>query len=669
MSFLMIMLVFLVWTVLLPTVCVQAFLSSRSLSRLHIPRNIAYSGDGFLSMSEPSLATENFESEGKEAEEKRLNTLERLSRSFKFYSNAIPLFAQYKMLEFWINYQKDVMGMDLSEVDIDNKYKTLHEYGSTIMRDVITELKGFYVKTGQIISTRVDIFPFEYTSKLAVMQDALDPVPGDEIKKVVRKELLGNAELSELFLDFDDEPLGSASIAQVHRATLLDGRQVAVKVQRPNIEPKLLGDIENLKQFAKLVTKSLPIDYFKIFSELERTLIQELDFFNEAQATVKVATAVAHNPKNVFNKPPVTVPLPISGLVSKRVMVLEYIQGRPLSKIAKEISEAQQLKENSVATSSSSSSSSSDDDDTISADDKKILFGNKLLTSLTDAYSNMIFGSGIIHGDPHPGNIFVLDDKAEICLLDCGQFKQITTGQRIGLAKLIVLVNKWEQQNTKVLDADADQLAYEKVKLKDLTKQLANGVKSFGVIFKESPKSTEAAAAVAILLFGNSDTPLPGGFVQGELDTNSPIAQVQEFPQEFILLGRATVMIKGIAKRLELSWSLSDRWAAVAQQAISATREEAAPIWAVLKPSVLNSKSVAPPDGRIISGKERLRFKDVLNACKDFFRIVKAYFVEKANRWIKKYVPVSLQKRLIGFAAKVTAAGLRKSSNDKGAGI
>ena len=87
-------------------------------------------------------------------------------------------------------------------------------------------------------------------------------------------------------------PLGSASIAQVHKATLLDGRKVAVKVQRPGIDAKLLGDIKNLKTFAKIVQNSLPVDYYKIFTELERTLQYELDFLFEAQATHKVATGM-----------------------------------------------------------------------------------------------------------------------------------------------------------------------------------------------------------------------------------------------------------------------------------------------------------------------------------------------------------------------------------------
>ena len=101
----------------------------------------------------------------------------------------------------------------------------------------------------------------------------------------------------------------------MHKAKLLDGRVVAVKVQRPGVEPKLLGDIENLKNFALLVGDSLPIDYYKIFCELERTLVFELDFLYEAQATAKVAAAVAHSPNNKPRQAPVTVPLPIPGML------------------------------------------------------------------------------------------------------------------------------------------------------------------------------------------------------------------------------------------------------------------------------------------------------------------------------------------------------------------
>jgi aarF domain-containing kinase len=182
-----------------------------------------------------------------------LSVTGRLGRALSFYSAAIPVFAAYRSLDESIKLKRKFDENAISKEDEEAEYVKLHEWGSEIITEKIKELKGFYVKTGQIISTRVDIFPSQYTSKLAIMQDELDPLPGDVVKEIVKRELLNGAELSELFAEFDDKPLGAASIAQVHKAKLLDGRVVAVKVQRPGVEPKLLGDIANLKNFAKVL--------------------------------------------------------------------------------------------------------------------------------------------------------------------------------------------------------------------------------------------------------------------------------------------------------------------------------------------------------------------------------------------------------------------------------
>jgi hypothetical protein len=115
----------------------------------------------------------------------------------------------------------------------------------------------------------------------------------------------------------------------------------------------------------------------------------------------------------------------------------------------------------------------------------------------------------------------------------------MTTAVRIGLAKLILMVNNWEIEYRR--DASSPALA-------SMTQELAEKVKSFGVVLQEGVPD-DCAAAVAILLFGNTGTKLPGGYAGEELNLNSPINKVLEFPQEFVLLGRATVMIKGIANR------------------------------------------------------------------------------------------------------------------------
>lgn len=146
-----------------------------------------------------------------------------------------------------------------------------------------------------------------------------------------------------------------------------------------------------------------------------------------------------------------------------------------------------------------------------------VLLGQTLLSALTDAYGSMIFGSGIIHGDPHPGNIFIMEE-GKVALLDCGQVKILNTSQKLGLAKLIVMVNEWEKLDIERLDllkAGKDLVEIIR-KLENQTKILADTVKSFGVTFKEGV-GDECAAAVAILLFGNTGTVLPGGYAGEEI--------------------------------------------------------------------------------------------------------------------------------------------------------
>lgn len=580
---------------------------------------------------------------------KALTPAERLSRAFRFYQSAVPIFVAYKLKAETINFRKSVLGETITLEKEEQEYQGLHERGSDELVRCIKELQGFYVKTGQILSTRKDIFPEQYTEKLAILQDALDPLPGHVIKDVVRRELLDGAELSDLFQSFDDECLGSASIAQVHKAVLLDGRTVAVKVQRPAVEGKLLGDIANLKTFAKIVADALPIDYYKVFCELERTLVYELDFLHEAQATAKMAAAVAHAPDNSPRPPAVTIPLPIPGLVTRRVMVMEYIEGTPLSRIAAQMA-AKGIKAGSP---------------------ESVLLGKKLLTSLTDAYSSMIFGSGILHGDPHPGNVFILD-KGNVCLLDCGQVKQLTTPQRMGLAGLVVQVNDWEKENNALLqlrdpsglltaDRNARAAAVE-ASLAARTRRLADTVRSFGVTFKAGA-GDECAAAVAILLFGNTGTVLPGGYKGEEISPDSPIVQVTEFPQELVLLGRATVMIKGIANRLGLKWGLSDRWAAVAQEALKTTPAERLPIWSVVRPTVATKGVATVPDGRNVAGRAPVRLQDLVGSLTVLLKLTGLWLSKHAGRVWTMVVPESVRGRIVraavGLLARLSAAASR----------
>ena len=170
---------------------------------------------------------------------------------------------------------------------------------------------------------------------------------------------------------------------QVHGATLLDGRRVAVKVQRPGARALLKADVANLKRFAKLLADKLPVDYYVVFTELGNVLDAELDFLQEAQAMGKLASAVAHTPDGEAAEPCVRIPAAIPGLATSKVLVMEYVEGVSLNNLAAAAAER------GVEPGSP---------------EAKIM-GTRIVTALGEAYARMIFGAGYVHGDPHPGNV------------------------------------------------------------------------------------------------------------------------------------------------------------------------------------------------------------------------------------------------------------------------
>ncbi|KAL3902676.1 MAG: hypothetical protein SGILL_010740, partial [Bacillariaceae sp.] len=404
-----------------------------------------------------------------------------------------------------------------------------HEVGAKQLADIITELKGFYVKTAQIISTRQDLFPKQYTDALSGFPHQLDPLPASMIKAVIKSELLNKDEkFSDVFAEFDEEPLGAASIAQVHRAVLTEkygGKEVAVKVQRPSIESKLLGDIANLKSISKAFRNvdALPLDYYTVFCELEKQLADEFDFVAEAVAMDRVYNALTRSMDgSEATEPPFVLPRPFPGLVSKRVLVMDYLKGVPLSRAREEMAKRGY--------------------DPESPESK--LFGRKLLKALTYGFGRTILETGFFHADPHPGNVFVLEN-GDIGLIDFGQVKQISGRNRETLCKVMVALAENEDDLEKIT-----KLALE-----------------LGVELNEDAKD-EAPAAVAMWLFDGAVEELPGGYDNAELSPNSPVKELKSFPQDLVLVGRSTILIKGISGRLGIPWSLAREWAPIAKDVL-----------------------------------------------------------------------------------------------------
>ena len=205
---------------------------------------------------------------------------------------------------------------------------------------------------------------------------------GALLVRVVETELLGGAPLSSVFSAFDAQPLGSASVAQVHRAVLRSsGREVAVKVQRPSIKPLMLGDVANVKALALQVRGRFPVDYYTVFSELEAQLGYEFDFEREAASMTRIANALAQLPGGA----PVRVPRPVPGLVTTRVMVMDFIPGTPLSRLAAQ----------------AAARAAAGGGNGIAAQALTKIAGTRLLRALSDAFGATMLREGFFHGDPH----------------------------------------------------------------------------------------------------------------------------------------------------------------------------------------------------------------------------------------------------------------------------
>lgn len=337
----------------------------------------------FIKTSLPSTVSED-EADGSTLEfPPPLTKVQRLQRAGKFWSNAIPIVLSYYSKSAELQVKEAFTGEKLSAADEELIWNELHSKGATKLADTITSLKGFYVKTAQIIASRRDLFPEEYTEALSDFTDNVDPLPAALMKAVVEKELLVRGEVFEdIFAEFDEKPLGAASVAQVHRAKLTEkygSKEVAVKIQRPSIESKLMGDIANLKALAKTFRENdaLPLDYYTVFSELESQLQDEFDFVAEAVAMDRIYDCVTKDENGLPCEAPIVLPRPVPGLVSKRVLVMDYLDGVPLSRAAEEM-----LKKG------------------ISPDSPESqLFGRKLLRSLTDVFGRCILETGFFHAE------------------------------------------------------------------------------------------------------------------------------------------------------------------------------------------------------------------------------------------------------------------------------
>jgi ubiquinone biosynthesis protein len=283
------------------------------------------------------------------------------------------------------------------------------------VRLAIEELGPTFIKLGQVLSTRPDLVPVEFIREFAKLQDKVPSYPFEEAQTILTQEL--GAPPGDLFTSIEQQPLASASIGQVHRATLSDGETVAVKVQRPGIKKVIEIDLEIMLHLATLMERHIeelalhrPV---KIVEEFTRTLEKEIDYTIEASNMEQIAT-------QFLDDPTVYIPKVFRDHSTSRVLTTEFIEsGIKVSQIE--------------------------------ALDKAGL-DRKLITARgADIYLRQIFDVGFFHADPHPGNIFILPGNV-VCLLDFGMVGRVDRRTREIFVDLVdAVVRKDESRAAKFL--------------------------------------------------------------------------------------------------------------------------------------------------------------------------------------------------------------------------
>jgi len=269
------------------------------------------------------------------------------------------------------------------------------------LRELLDELGPTFVKFGQLLSTRPDIVPPDIIAELRGLQDDVRAFPFEQAERVIEEDL-GNS-IERLFLEFEREPVAAASIGQVHRAVLPNGKRVAVKVQRPGAPRQIEADLNLLYQAAKLVKERVRaldfIDARSVIDEFARQIRQELDYRLEGRNAQTFYRNFAGNPK-------VHVPKVYWTYTRARVLTLEWLDGTQLADI---------------------------DVLPLTMEERR-----DIAYLVTQTWMEMIFRHGFFHGDPHPANVLVLEEAGTIGLVDFGAVGKLTDDDLTKVTRLFI---------------------------------------------------------------------------------------------------------------------------------------------------------------------------------------------------------------------------------------
>lgn len=365
------------------------------------------------------------------------------------------------------------------------------------IRLFIESMGTTFIKLGQIASTRGDLLPPELIKELEKLQSHVPSFPSDNVKTIIEDSL--GAPMDEIFMIFDEDPVGSASIGQVHRAMLLSGEDVAVKVQRPNIEKTVRTDLEILRHLATLAESNLEwarnYQVTDMIDEFSTALINELDYTIEARNMERISKTHKYDSR-------VIIPGIHWDYTTKEVLVMDFIKGTPINQFDKL--------------------------DALNIDRSKVA------DTLAKSIFKQIFEDGYFHGDPHPGNVSVLNDGS-LVFLDFGMIGRLTSDLKNNFGSLLISLMK----------KDASGVVKSIVKM---------GVVPADVSMKKLNREAE------IMRDKYYDVPLSKLNFSDAVNDLFGIANKYKIklPQDFTILAKTLLTLEGVVSKLDPDFSIMD---------------------------------------------------------------------------------------------------------------
>jgi predicted unusual protein kinase regulating ubiquinone biosynthesis (AarF/ABC1/UbiB family) len=365
-----------------------------------------------------------------------------------------------------------------------------HRLRAERLTGTLAELGPTFIKLAQVFAARADILPEPYLSAIATLTDQVPPLPPGVAERVVREEL--GRDVGQVFGRFEPEPLAAASLGQVHRASYA-GREVVVKVLRPGVEELVGEDLDVSFRILFLLNLLFPNHRTRaitaIVSEFSKRIRDELDFREEARNAGMLR-------RNFQNEPRVVVPQVVAELVTRRVLVLEYVEGTRIDRLHERLASGE-------------------------------LDLQRLVETVVDAYIKMMLEDGVFHADPHAGNLLV-DPQGRLVLLDFGMVLQVERDTRRRLVETVLAAARQ--------DVDG----------------VINGFYELGILDPDVDRGTVRDAAQSLMAVSLKDETSPRQIQRlVEQVLNTFYEWPLMLPSNLVYFGRAGVLVEGIGLRYD----------------------------------------------------------------------------------------------------------------------